>query len=103
MKPKVGQTLASTVDATTVIVIRAPQAEVAISCGGPTMVDPKGDQAGASGEPDPAKQAGTQLGKRYADEELGLELLCTKAGSGTLSVNGTPLARKAAKPLPASD
>ncbi len=46
---------------------------------------------------------GTLLGKRYADEELGLEVLCTKAGEGSLSVGETLLAVKGAKPLPASD
>jgi hypothetical protein len=46
---------------------------------------------------------GTQLGKRYADEELGVEVLCTKAGEGSLSVGETLLAVKGAKPLPASD
>ncbi|HEV7864070.1 MAG TPA: hypothetical protein VGR20_15265 [Acidimicrobiia bacterium] len=45
----------------------------------------------------------TLLGKRYADEALGLELLCTKAGAGGLFVNGAPLGRKEAKPLPSSD
>ena len=46
---------------------------------------------------------GTQLGKRYSDDELGLELLCTKAGEGSISVGETILAVKGAKPLPASD
>jgi hypothetical protein len=46
---------------------------------------------------------GSLLGKRYSDDELGLELLCTKGGEGTLAVNGTPLPLRDAKPLPASD
>jgi len=46
---------------------------------------------------------GTLLGKRYADGDTGLELLCTKAGEGSLSLGGTPLALKEAKPLPSSD
>ena len=46
---------------------------------------------------------GTQLGKRYSDEELGLELLCTKAGTGSISVGEAVLEVKGAKPLPASD
>jgi hypothetical protein len=46
---------------------------------------------------------GTQLGKRYSDDDLGIELLCTKAGEGSLSVGETVLAVKGAKPLPASD
>lgn len=103
MKPRVGQTLASTVDTTTVIVVRSPEEDLEISCGGAPMVDPKGPEAGTTGTADPAQMDGSQLGKRYADDELGVELLCTKAGQGTLAVNGTPLPLKSAKPLPASD
>ena len=51
----------------------------------------------------PGFDGGTQLGKRYSDDELGLELLCTKAGEGAISVGETLLAVKGAKPLPASD
>jgi hypothetical protein len=43
------------------------------------------------------------MGKRYADDDLGLEVLCTKPGPGSLSVGDTPLPVKGAKPLPASD
>ena len=46
---------------------------------------------------------GTKLGKRYVDEELGLELLCTKPGEGSLGVSGRALTLKGAKPLPSSD
>ena len=46
---------------------------------------------------------GPQLGKRYADEELGLELLCTRAGAGALTADGAVLGLKGAKPLPSSD
>lgn len=102
MKAKIGQTLTSTVDATTVVVVRWPDADLDLTCGGSAMVDAK-EAVGTTGSPDPAQSAGTLLGKRYADEELGVELLCTKAGTGTLAVNGAPLPVKAAKPLPASD
>jgi hypothetical protein len=101
MKSRVGQTLVSTVDATTVIVIRWPEDDLEITCGGATMVDQHEPQV--AGTADPAQMGGSQLGKRYAAEELGVELLCTKAGQGTLAVNGVPLRLKAAKPLPASD
>jgi hypothetical protein len=103
MKAHVGQTLASTVDATTVIVVRWPDDDLDLTCGGAEMVDPRGPQAAATGAPDPTQLGGSQLGKRYADEELGVELLCTKAGEGTLALNGEPLPLKTAKPLPASD
>jgi hypothetical protein len=103
MKPRVGQTLTSTVDATTVVVVRWPDSDLEITCGGAAMVDPKLSPADTSGVPDPAQMGGSQLGKRYADDGFGVELLCSKAGQGTLAVNGTPLPLKAAKPLPASD
>jgi hypothetical protein len=103
MKPRVGQALASTVDATTVIVVRCPDDDLDITCGGAAMVDPRGPEAGTTGVADPARQGGALLGKRYAADEFGLELLCTKAGPGTLAVNGVPLPIKGAKPLPASD
>jgi len=45
----------------------------------------------------------SQPGKRYVNETLGLELLCTKGGEGVLAVDGAPLAIKTSKPLPASD
>jgi len=46
---------------------------------------------------------GTLLGKRYGDADLGLEILCTKPGRGSLSLHEVPLMVKEAKPLPASD
>lgn len=103
MRPRVGQTLVSTVDTTTVIVVRCPDEDLEITCGGAPMVDAKDPAVGMKGTPDPAQMGGSQLGKRYADDELGVELLCTKGGDGTLAVNGTPLPLKGAKPLPASD
>ena len=49
------------------------------------------------------ESAATLLGKRYSDESIGIELLCTKSGLGSLAVDGVPLGQKDAKPLPASD
>jgi hypothetical protein len=46
---------------------------------------------------------GTQIGKRYVDDGDTIQLLCTKAGQGTLALDGSPLQLQAAKPLPASD
>jgi hypothetical protein len=102
VKPRVGQTLASAVCDTAVIVVRAPAADVQITCGGAEMHDAR-QKPEVEAVPDPAQMGGSQLGKRYADDDLGLELLCTKAGQGTLAVNGSPLPVKAAKALPASD
>lgn len=103
MRTKVGQTLVSTVDETMVVVVRAPEVDVVLTCGGAGMVDTKSERADAATSADPALQDGTLLGKRYADEAVGLELLCTKAGRGTLALNGAPLGMKQAKPLPSSD
>jgi hypothetical protein len=52
---------------------------------------------------DPSQSAGTQLGKRYCDDDEDLEVLCTKPGEGTLSLAGQALNLKSAKPLPSSD
>jgi hypothetical protein len=102
MKLRLGRQVASIVDGTRMIVVRAPAKEVELNCGGAPMVDAK--QATAlTATADPARQAGTLLGKRYADEDLGIELLCTKPGDGTVEVNGVVLPVKDAKPLPASD
>jgi hypothetical protein len=85
-----------------VVVVKVPQdaPEVDVRCGGEPMreLGTGGDRLPVSGEGEP-----TLLGKRYADEELGLELLCTKGGAGALSVGDRPLLVKGAKPLPSSD
>lgn len=102
MKLKAGQTLASAVDATNVIVIRAPESELSVTCGGVEMVDPKAGPV----EPvdaDPTHLNGTQLGKRYVDDSDTVELLCTKPGEASLALHGAALSLKEAKPLPASD
>jgi hypothetical protein len=102
MKPRVGQTLTSSVDTTTVIVVRAPDADVELTCAGVPLYDARSGEA-PEGTADPAQMGGSLLGKRYADDELGLELLCSKGGEGTLAVNGTPIPLRDAKALPASD
>lgn len=99
---KIGQTLASTVDTTVVIVVRAPKSDVSLTCGGAEMVVGKKGTGDGSGI-DAAHVGGAQLGKRYADDEVGLEVLCTKPGTGRLELDGRELPLKAAKPLPSSD
>jgi hypothetical protein len=51
----------------------------------------------------PGLDQGTEIGKRYGNDDLGLELLCTNAGSASISVGSEKLAIKVAKPLPSSD
>jgi hypothetical protein len=100
---KAGTRLASAVCSTEVIVIRPPAGPVTVTCGGHPMV-PAGDPAAAGdGAIEPGHDAGTQLGKRYWDETASVELLCTKAGKGSLAVDGRLLEVKQAKPLPSSD
>ena len=92
----------STVCATEVVVVRAPGDAIDLRCGGHPLA-----ASDASTPPGLSIVApfdtGTQLGKRYADEDAGVELLCTKAGDGALSIGDVVLAMKGAKPLPASD
>ena len=103
MKLRAGQTLVSAVDDTTVVVVRAAAGDVEITCGGIGMADSKAAAGAAKGTPDPGQLDGTLIGKRYADDDLGLELLVTKPGAGTLAADGRPLPVKGARPLPASD
>lgn len=96
-----GQQLDSTVCSTRVVVVRAPGDPVELTCAGAPMVPaadaPEPDGTGADGgEP-------TQIGKRYENADSTLELLCARAGSGPLAVDGESLSVKSAKPLPSSD
>lgn len=102
MELKPGNRLRSVVCSTEVIVVRPPSGPVELACGGQPMIAL--DEEAPSGIAiDPAWSEGTQLGKRYADDAVGIEVLCTKAGDGSLSVDGAPLGLKDAKPLPSSD
>jgi len=103
MKLQPGQMLASPVDTTTVMVVRAPSAGIDLTCAGVPMWDPRSGREPPSATPDPAQLGGSELGKRYADPDLGLELLCTKAGRGSLAVSGVRLPAAAPRALPASD
>jgi hypothetical protein len=61
--------------------------------------------SGPHAEPEVVIESTTsvEVGKRYADEKSGLEVLCAKRGPGPLMFNGRPLTVKGAKPLPSSD
>jgi hypothetical protein len=101
MQLKAGTRLQSTTCDTQVVVVKAPDQDVDVRCGGHPMVPV--DQAAERVAPADGPSEGTLLGKRYAVDELGLELLCSKAGDGTLTVGGEPIPRKEAKALPSSD
>ena len=44
-----------------------------------------------------------QLGKRYRCEECSTEILCTKAGEGTVECCGKAMKVQEPKPMPSSD
>jgi hypothetical protein len=102
MKMTAGSRWRSVVDTTEVVVVRPPNDDADLECGGQTMVA-VGSDGGTTAAIDPEFSDGTQLGKRYTDDDAGLEVLCTKAGEGSLAVSGRMLQLKSAKPLPASD
>ena len=82
--------------------MRATQPKVTLECGGhPMVAHAEAKPAGLAMSADHA--AGTQPGKRFADDVSGLEVLCTKGGKGSLAIDGRAIAAKEAKKLPASD
>jgi len=101
MRIKSGERLRSAVCDTQVIVVKAPAHVVDVRCGGAEMVPL--DTIPERGELDATLASGSLLGKRYANPELGLEVLVTHAGVGTLSVANEPLSIQEAKKLPSSD
>lgn len=92
----------SSVSSTEVVIVRKPGSAVSLACGGAPMV-PMGEEGVSGAVLNEAFADETQLGKRYVDDETGTEVLCTKAGVGTLAVDERPLHLQGAKPLPASD
>ncbi|MDF1602245.1 hypothetical protein [Nocardioides sp. YIM 152315] len=96
---KTGTRLVSVACDTEVMVVRS--ADVDLHCGGHLMVDAVGERSAA--EPSSEFAGGTLLGKRYAHAGSGLQVLCVKAGQGTLSVNGVALSILESKQLPSSD
>lgn len=98
---KAGARFKSAVCETQVMVIKAPAGEFELACGGAPMIAPTATvgettlSAGHAGE--------TLIGKRYVNADESVELLCTKGGRGSLSLNGTPMETKQAKQLPSSD
>lgn len=72
--------------------------EMDLRCGGAPM---QTGAAGASGAPQAPFDSGTLVGKRYSLD--GVELLCTKAGAGSLSLGETPIPAQDAQQLPSSD
>jgi hypothetical protein len=102
MELKPGSRWKSAVCSAEVIVVRATKDAAVLACGGHPMTT-AGAAPAPGGTLSPDFSGGVQVGKRYVDADSGVEMLCTKAGPGSLSLNGRPLTLKQAKALPASD
>ena len=101
MDIKAGSRLACPECSVELVVVRPPSSAVVLTCGGVDVVDASADRPGG-GHAD-ASGDGTLVGKRYADEDSGIEVLCAKPGPGTLAADGREVPIKGAKPLPSSD
>ena len=99
MKLRTGQRLRSVACATTVIVVRAGDGDVDLRCAGHPMV-PVGDEADAAAPVDVTAEPAA-MGKRYQEGDV--ELLCTKAGGGGLTIGSVAVPVRQAAALPASD
>jgi hypothetical protein len=98
MRLKPGTRLWNSASSVSIVVVRAPAEPVRLTCDDrPFVTDeqPSGSDAAGVGA--------VLLGKRYADADSGLEVLCTRAGAGELAVDGRPLQQLGARALPASD
>jgi hypothetical protein len=102
MELKPGSRWKSAVCDTEVVIVKAPAVPATLECGGQAL-GPRDQQRDPAAAPSPEHASGSQVGKRYVDEETGLEALCSKSGAGSLSIAGRPLTLKDAKKLPSSD
>jgi hypothetical protein len=84
-----------------VVVVRAPDSDIVLTCGGAAL-GPLDSIAPMDHGATPGS-IGVMLGKRYRDQEGSMEFLCTKAGVGPLASDGEELQIRGAKPLPSSD
>jgi hypothetical protein len=99
---KTGGRFKSAVCAGEIMVVIASGDDVELTCGGAPMTEPGTDVApDATVHPDHA--VGIAMGKRYITEDESLEVLCVKAGDGSLAVNGQLLLQKDTKQLPKTD
>jgi hypothetical protein len=97
---KPGLKLKSAVCDAEVMIIKSAGSE-ALTCGGAAMLAAGESANGAAA--DSAQMDGCQIGKRYVNGDDTLEVLCVKAGQGTLAADGQALNIKGAKKLPSSD
>ena len=97
---KPGIRLKSAVCAAEVMIVKAA-GEAELSCGGVPMLGM--DEKAGDESPVADRMAGCMVGKRYVDQAQSIEVLCIKAGDGSLAVGDETLAVKQAKKLPSSD
>ena len=97
MSLKVGTRLKSGFSTCEVIVIKGSDRDAALLCAGSAMAANVIVGTPASDGPR------VELGKRYSDNESGIEVLCSKPGIGPLTFENRELSQNTAKPLPASD
>lgn len=83
------------------VLVRPPSESGELTCGGQPMRPYGGGSRLTAAAP--VNGQGTMAGKRYAEPESGIEILCTKPGAADPAFAGRLLQRKDAKPLPASD
>jgi hypothetical protein len=83
------------------VLVRPPSSDGVPQCGGVDMVPSGADAAPA--EIVAGHDGGCAVGKRYRSDAAGIELLCTKAGVGSLGFGGEALVPVEAKKLPSSD
>ena len=102
MELKPGSRWKSAVCNAEIVVVRAPKLPVVLECGGSPMVElTAAKPEGLAVSPQHSK--GVMMGKRYFDEAAGIEVLGSKVGTGSLSIDGRPLNVKEPKALPSSD
>ena len=100
MQLKPGSVWYSATSEAQVVVVRPAAGGVELTCGGRPMLDAP---PATVEEPLTADPGQLLIGKRYVDGTSGLELLCSKGGTGTLACDGRPLEMAQPKPLPSSD
>ena len=98
---KTGARLKSSVCDGEIMVVATPGGDIDITCGGAPMLLPGEEATPAELNPDHA--VGIVIGKRYITADEALEVLCVKAGQGSLAVNGELLLQKDTKKLPKTD
>lgn len=102
MNTTAGTRWKSAVCDTEIVVVKAPADAGELACGGSAML-PMNEDKPEGGAPAAGLNGGTLLGKRYGDSTSGLEVLCTKGGSGSVSFDDRVLEQLETRRLPSSD